>query len=210
MRANGDSDAAADDGLPGQNWSISTGNTIGKVGFVASATHSYKEQYAEENRKFLRVAGGSGADVQLDEVSDYDMQTGVQRAQLGIVGNVAYQFTPNHRLGIENFYTHSGRDEGRFFQGDNTEAGFNYKNYRVQFIEEGMLSNAVTGEHFFQGLANGRLDWRVNLGQASRDEPDLPRSALSGAALHDQPDEPNISARRRIAERLPHVQHARR
>ncbi len=44
-----------DDGLPGQNWSISTGNRIGKVGFVASATHSYKEQYAEENRKFLRV-----------------------------------------------------------------------------------------------------------------------------------------------------------
>ncbi len=48
------------------------------------------------------------------------MQTGTQKAQLGIVGNVAYQFTPNHRLSVENFYTHSGRDEGRFFEGDNS------------------------------------------------------------------------------------------
>ena len=178
------------DGLPGQNWSISTGNRIGKVGFVASATHSYKEQYTEENRKFLRVAGGSGETIELDEVSDYDMQTGVQRAQLGIVGNVAYQFTSNHRLGIENFYTHSGRDEGRFFQGDNVEAGFNYRNYRVQFIEEGMLSNAVTGEHFFQGLANSRFDWRVNVGRASRAEPDLRETLYQGPLSTTNPANP--------------------
>ncbi len=138
------------------------------------------------------MASGSGADVQLDEVSDYDMQTGVQRAQLGIVGNVAYQFTPNHRLGIENFYTHSGRDEGRFFQGDNNEAGFNYKNYRVQFIEEGMLSNAVTGEHFFQGMANSRFDWRVNVGQATRDEPDLREVLYQRPLSTTNPTNPTI------------------
>ena len=46
------------------------------------------------------------------------MQTGTQKAQLGVVGNVSYQFTPNHRISLENFYTHSGRDEGRSFEGD--------------------------------------------------------------------------------------------
>ena len=164
VRSNGD---------PGQSWSMSAGNRAGKVGFVTSVTHSYKEQYTEENRKFFRVAEGSGRSVELDAISDYDMQYGIQKAQLGVVANVAYQFTTNHRLGLENFYTHSGRDEGRFFEGDNEDNGFRYRNYRVQFIEEGMISNGVTGEHFFQGLANSRFDWRANFARANRDEPDL-------------------------------------
>jgi TonB dependent receptor/Carboxypeptidase regulatory-like domain/TonB-dependent Receptor Plug Domain len=164
---------APDDGAPGQSWSISGGNRFGKLGVVASATHSYKEQYVEENRQFLRVASGFGETAELDAVSNYDIQTGTQKAQLGIVGNLAYQFTSNHRLGIENFYTHSGRDEGRFFEGDNTDNAFRYRNYRLQFIEEGMMSNGITGEHFFQGLANSRFDWRANFARANRDEPDL-------------------------------------
>ena len=31
----------------------------------------------------------------------------------------------------------------------------------------------MTGEHFFQDFSNSRIDWRVNFGRASRDEPDL-------------------------------------
>ena len=46
---------------------------------------------------------------------------------------------------------HSGRDEGRFFEGRNTENLFDYRNNRLQFIEEGLISNAVGGEHFFAG-----------------------------------------------------------
>jgi hypothetical protein len=164
---------SASDGAPGQSWSVSAGNRFDKLGFVASATHSYKEQYVEENRRFYRVESGSGADVALESTSDYAMQTGTQKAQLGIVGNVAYQFTPNHRLGLENFFTHSGRDEGRFFEGDNFDNVLRYRNYRVQFIEEGMVSNGITGEHFLQGLSNSRFDWRVNLARANRNEPDL-------------------------------------
>ena len=53
-----------------------------------------------------------------DAASDYHMLTGVQKAQLGVVANLAYEFTPSQRLTFENFYTHSGRDEGRFFSGD--------------------------------------------------------------------------------------------
>ena len=178
------------DGAPGQSWSASAGNRFGKLGFVASATHSYKEQYTEENRRFLRVESGSGDSAILDEISNYDMQYGTQKAQLGIVANVAYQFTTNHRMGIENFYTHSGRDEGRFFQGDNFDNGFNYRNYRVQYIEEGMVSNGITGEHFFQGLANSRFDWRANYARANRDEPDLREVLYQGPLASTNPANP--------------------
>ncbi len=158
---------------PGQNWSAAFGNRFKNLGVIASVTHSYKEQYVEEDRRFFHIA----EEGELEALSDYHMQTGTQKAQVGIVGNLSYQFAPSHRINLENFYTHSGRDEGRFFQGFNLDNAREYKNFRLQFIEEGLISNAVSGEHFFQGLSNSRFDWRVNYGRATRDEPDL-REAL--------------------------------
>ena len=159
----------AADGAPGQNWGAVFGNRFGNFGLVASVTQSYREQYIEEQRAFYRI----GDEGELEAVSDYDMQYGSQRAQLGAVANLSYQFTSNNRLTLENFYSHSGRDEGRYFEGPNTENNFYYRNYRVQFIEEGLLSNSLSGEHFFQNWGNSRFDWRASFAQATRDEPDL-------------------------------------
>ena len=167
-----------EDGAPGQNWGGVFGSRFGKLGVVGSVTHNYKEQYVDEVRRFYRIA----EEGELEAVSDYTLQSGTQKAQIGIVGNLAYQFAPSHRVSLENFYSHTGRDEGRYFQGPNTENARYYRNYRVQFIEEGLLSNALTGQHFLQNWNNSRIDWRVNYAQATRDEPDL-RETLYEANL---------------------------
>ena len=172
-----------EDGAPGQNWGAVFGNRFGKVGVVASVSHSYKEQYVREQRSFFRITEGT----ELEPVSQYDLEYGTQKAQLGVVGNLAYQFTPSQRASVENFYSHSGRDEGRFFTGPNIENARFYRNQRVQFIEEGLMSNGLSGEHFFQNLSNSRLDWRVSYARATRDEPDL-REALYEAVLVTNPD----------------------
>jgi outer membrane receptor protein involved in Fe transport len=166
----------SDEGRPGQNWSAAFGNRFGNFGLLASVRHSYEEGFTEENRRFFRI----GENQDLEAVTDYDFQTGVQKAQLGAVVNAAYQFTPNHRLAVENFYTHTGRDEGRFFEGPNTENNFVYRNYRVQFIEEGLISSAASGDHYLPGFANSRVDWRVTAGVANRDEPDLRETLYQG------------------------------
>ena len=167
---------ASKSGLPGQSWGLVLGNTFGKLGIVGSISESYKEQFLEEKRRFFAV----GEDEQLSTTNEYDIQAGSQRAQLGVVANIAYQFTPSHRVSFENFYSHSGRDEGRYFEGPNFENNFYYQNYRLQFIEEGLMANAVGGEHFFQGMGNSRIDWRVNVARASRDEPDLRETLYQG------------------------------
>lgn len=156
-------------GSPGQNWSATFGRRLGKLGVVASMTHSYVEQFVAEDRRFFRIADEGD----LEAVSDYKMQTGTQRAQMGIVGNLTYQFAPTQRISVENFYTHSGRDEGRTFQGVNLDNAREFRNARLQFIEEGLMANAVAGEHFFQKLSNSRIDWRLNTARAKRDEPGL-------------------------------------
>ena len=179
----------SDTGRPGQNWSAAFGNRFGKFGLLASVRHSYEEGFTEENRKFFRI----GEDQALEAVTDYDFQTGVQKAQLGAVVNMAHQFTSNHRIGLDNFYTHTGRDEGRYFEGPNTENNFIYRNSRVQFIEEGLLSSAVTGDHYLPAVSNSRFDWRVTAGAATRDEPDLRETLyqgpLSGAGPYRLADE---------------------
>ena len=40
-------------------------------------------------------------------------------------------------------------------------------------VEEGLISSAVAGDHFVRGAGNSRVDWRVNVAIANRDEPDL-------------------------------------
>ncbi|HJU42090.1 MAG TPA: TonB-dependent receptor [Vicinamibacterales bacterium] len=160
----------ASDGAPGQNWGAVFGNRFGKLGIIASVTHSYKENFVQEQRAFYRIADDAS---DLEAVSNYRMQYGTQRAQLGAVGNIAYQFNGNHRLALENFYSHSGKDEGRFFEGPNTENVFYYYNNRLQFTEEGLISTALAGDHFLRAAGNSRIDWRVNFARANRDEPDL-------------------------------------
>jgi TonB-dependent receptor len=172
---------SASDGAPGQNWSAVFGNRFGKFGVVASFTQSYREQYTDEQRAFYRI----GDEGELEAVSDYNIQYGTQRAQLGAVANLSYQFTNNNRLTLENFYSHSGRDEGRFFEGPNTENNFYYRNYRLQFIEEGLLSNSLSGEHFFQQWNNSRFDWRASFAQANRDEPDLRETLYQANQVRD-------------------------
>lgn len=157
------------DGRPGQSFSAVFGDRFGKLGVVASLSQSYKETYVKEDRRFFRIGDGT----ELEAVSDYAMETATQKAQIGGVLSLALQFSPSNRISLENFYTHSGRDEGRLFQGPNTENNFIYRNERLQYIEEGLLSTGLTGEHFFSGLSNSRIDWRVNYARATRDEPDL-------------------------------------
>jgi hypothetical protein len=173
------------DGRPGQNWSVAAGNRFGKLGLVGSMTHAYKEQFVDETRRFYRISGTNT----LDETNDYRMQTGTQRAQLGVVGNLSYQFSPSQRITVENFYTHNGKDEGRFFQGTNEDNAREYRNFRLQFVEEGLIANAIGGEHFFQNLANSRIDWRANFSRANRDEPDLRETLYERARTAvDQPE----------------------
>ena len=156
-------------GRPGQTFALSYGNRFDKVGVLGSVTQSYKEQFVQEDRRFYRIGENSA----LEEVTDYAFQTGTQRSQLGIVANLAYQFTGAHRIAFDTFYTHSGRDEGRTFEGPNFENNFVYRNYRLQFVEEDLRTTRLTGEHFFQHLRNSRIDWHASYGKANRDEPDL-------------------------------------
>lgn len=152
-----------------QSGGATFGGRMGKVGLLLSYNQSYKEQFSEERQVFYRTEAGGA----LSPFSDYDFQYATRNANMGGVGNVAVQFSPNQRVSFENFYTHTGKDEARAYEGFNSDINTNIRNQRLFWVEEELLTTGVSGEHFFNGLSNSRIDWRATRSMAARDEPDL-------------------------------------
>ena len=125
----------------------------------------------DETQTFFNVEEGGAIDV---FNGPYDFRyLQLREARVGMVGNVAYQFTPNHRLSFDNFYTHLGTDQTREFTGFNSDADTDLFNQRLYFIEEQIRSHHVGGDHLFPGASNSRLDWKAAFSYADREEPDL-------------------------------------
>lgn len=155
-------------GKPRQSFSTTLGNRFGRLGLVGSYSQSYKEQYTTEDQIYYRLG-----DAGLSEFSDYDFKVASRRATIGSVANVSFQMTPTHRLSVANFFTHTGKDEARTFEGFNSDIATDIRNARLFWVEEGLRSHTVSGDHFVRGLSNSSIEWRVGYAKADRDEPDL-------------------------------------
>ncbi len=156
-----------------QSYSALFGGRFGKLGVVATFRHAQSAQHNTEQQTYYKV-GHRGVEA---FNGPYDFEISEQSGVIGGVGNVSYQFTPNQRLSFENFLTHMGTNETRRFEGYNDDVGENIRNQRLRWVEEQISSHHIGGEHLFPDLSNSRLDWKVALSRADREEPDL-REAL--------------------------------
>ena len=153
-----------------QSYNALFGGRFGHLGIVATLRHTQSSQFTEEQRTFYKVGGGGAIE---PFNGPYDFETTERSGTVGGVGNIAYQFTPNQRIAFDNFYTHVGTNETRRFQGYNDDAGNDIRNQRLWWVEEQIASHHVGGDHLFPTLSNSRLDWKIALSRADREEPDL-------------------------------------
>ncbi len=151
-----------------QSYSFVAGDSWDKLGAVVSATWSRGHQNTDEERTFYSVSGG---DVEVQ--NDYDFRVTESKASTGVIGNLAYKFSGDHRMALENFYTHSSKNEARVFEGHNGDVGENIRNTRLRWVEESILSSRLSGEHRFAAIGAGLLEWNATFSRATRDEPDL-------------------------------------
>lgn len=151
-----------------QSFSFVAGNGWDRFGAIVSGAWSESHQNQREERNFYAVSAGD-----LEVQNDYDFDVTTSKTSTGLVGNLAYRFSGNHRLAFENFYTHNSRNEARIFEGYNNDVGEDIRNTRLFWVEETIFSSALSGEHFLPGLASSQLEWKATLSRAARDEPDL-------------------------------------
>jgi len=160
---------ASGSGLPGTSFNFVGGNTFGKLGVIFALTYSNKYHSQDEVQNFFKVGGGD----QVELFHDYDFEMSTFSVRTGLTANLAYELNDSHRLLFRNFGTHDSSDESRFFQGYNGDMQNDVFNQRLRFVEEDLYSGQVGGEHYFLGLGNGFLEWKVTYSTGSFEEPDI-------------------------------------
>ena len=163
-------DPVAKDHPLDQSYSGMFGGRFGNLGIVATLRHAQSSSFVDERQTFFNVEEGGAVDV---FNGPYDFDISSYERTLGGVGNLAYQFTPNHRLSLDNFYTHLGTDRTRRFEGFNSDADTELRNRRLYFIDEQIRAHHVGGDHLFPAASNSRLEWQAAFSFADRAEPDL-------------------------------------
>jgi TonB-dependent receptor len=171
--ANNYTPSYADGTRPEQSYSVYGGNTWGKLGLVGALTFSNKPQrYSEINRYF--VNGGNNRPLLFTDYSNFNADE--QASKLGGVLNAAWRFNPANKIVFRNTLTRQTDKEARIFVGLNGDIGGGIENSRLRWIERGLISTGVEGEHAFARAANSVLKWQLTYSQSKRDEPDLRES----------------------------------
>ena len=155
---------------PQQTYSLVGGDTFGRLGLVGALTFTNKPQKYSELQRYLVNAGGGQAKIHT-EYPDYVAD--VESVRLGGVLNAALRLSPSSKLVLRNTLTRDTDKEARSFFGYNGGVDTEIFSQRLRFIERGLFSTGVEGEHSFQNLGSSLLKWQLTYSSSTRDEPDL-------------------------------------
>ncbi len=155
---------------PQQTYSMVGGDTFGRLGLVGALTFSNKPQRYQELQRYLVNIGGGEAKINT-EYPDYTAD--VESARLGGVLNAALRLTSANKLIFRNTLTRDTDKEARSFFGYNGGVDTYIGSQRLRYIERGLLSSSVEGEHALARLGNSLLRWQFTYSTSERDEPDL-------------------------------------
>lgn len=151
---------------PATDFSLTYGNTIGRLGVVLSAVSNHKFDTVDESQRFFGLDAGGG----LVPRNDYEMTTDRESANAGFVGNLALRLSDQHQLRLNSVLTRDASSEDRFQEGLNTNSGGFIRDYRVRYQLEEIFSTRLSGDHHFGGPGIGSLvEWNVSQSQATND-----------------------------------------
>ncbi len=94
-----------------------------------------------------------------------------ERIELAGVGNLTYRLGGNQKFGFKNFYSRSSEEVVRVGVGGDNGDGTSL-NYQVSYVQQYVTQSQLTGDHFFPGLGNSRVEWKGSYGQAERGDLD--------------------------------------
>lgn len=160
---------------PTQSFSLVGGNTFGRLGLVGALTFQNKPQNQFETQRYLRHDG-----IRPFIFSNYeDFNVYNQAARLGGVLNAAVRLSPSSKLIFRNTLTHDSDKETRVFSGYDGGIDGDMKSERLRYIERGLFSTSVEGEHALAKMGNSLFRWQMTYSRSTRDEPDL-REVIRG------------------------------
>jgi len=166
---------------PSQSYSVSAGDVYfnGRVGIVGAVSFSNQPQRTDQmQRYFINVNDRPAV------ATEYpSMLTDLEGIRLGAVLNVALKATPSNKFVIRNTVTRDTDKEARFMRGFNSNLESNIEATRLRWVERGLASTGIEGEHVMTKLGNLLAKWQFTYSSSVRNEPDL-REVVYGLNLN--------------------------
>jgi len=162
---------------PQQKYSVVGGATLGRIGVVGAVTFSNQPLYQQEIQRYIRQEGRRPVIFTNYE----DFHSYIESARLGGVLNLAFRLAPAHKFVVRNTYTHDTDKEAREFAGYDGTADTFLKSQRLRWVERGLWSTSLEGDHGLAALRNSLLRWQLTYSRSYRNEPDM-REVIRGLA----------------------------
>lgn len=150
--------------VAGRGWDLGGERRLGVLGSV-NYSRSFDIQEGVE-RTFQMSRTG------LEPFVDYARTSGYDKVRWGAFGSVTYELTRDHRLKLIGLHSQLSDSETHVYEGPNDYTNATYHSERLMFVSRALDFGKLSGEHEFDALAGGTLDWNVSLSSAQRDEPD--------------------------------------
>lgn len=160
---------------PAMSYSVVGGNTFGRLGLVGALTFSNKPQFLDEQQRYYTVA--NRRPVLFTNYDQFDAYG--EGVKLGAVLNAALRLNASNKIVLRNTVTRDTDKEARVFQGLNGGLDSTIQNTRLRWVERGLLSTSLEGEHASAKLRNSLFKWQMTYSSSTRDEPDL-REVIRG------------------------------
>ncbi len=163
---------------PNGNISFAIGNqiNIGKhqLGYIIGLSYKKENTFYQNGQKNLFHLGGT-ADSLLITDHTYKDTRGTKEYLWGLLGNITYKFSGNHKIGLSVFKNQSGISTARYLFGqqpsDDPEL---YLQTRVLSWMERSLNNIqLKGAHYFPSLSRLKANWIGSFTYSYQNEPDM-------------------------------------
>ena len=159
------------DGRPNTSASLSVGGSdpvFGRqIGYTGSLTYSYGMEVRSEEVRAFSIPTPDGGTAEVDR---FQGSTGRETVLWGGLFNLSTMLGSASRISLNNTYTRSADNEGRFESGTDENSGLPLEIQRLRFIERSIWSSQLVGEHELD--QRNSLRWTVTGSGVTRLEPD--------------------------------------
>jgi TonB-dependent receptor len=138
-----------------------------RIGYVLSGTYSNSQEIRSNEMRALAQGSTTGG---TEEVDRYTGMTGRTGVLWGGVLNASTLLGTSSRIALSTTYNRSAENEARQEVGMSEQFGLPLEVTRLRYIERGVASAQLTGDHEFGG--SQRVSWAVTGSQVTRAEPD--------------------------------------
>jgi outer membrane receptor protein involved in Fe transport len=159
-----------------QSYSLSLGNQsdVGgrPLGYIMSLSYDRSSSFYEGGTTGRFELSGNRDE--LSELILLDDEKSQETATVSGLANFTYQLTPNHEVGLNTTYNHTGESSTRLQAGRWTEVGAQdtLRNRTILWKERDVLSTQLRGKSYFEAMGDAVLEWDASYARTTQEEPD--------------------------------------